>query len=186
VLYSSKNAMEERKQQLGFSILELIFVLMLMGIFTACIAIKPFRPKGDVAYETKVALSEAVFLARFHSISPATPIVLALTTTNSFSFTNKNFVLEIKKKDQRGNLETKYRKDLNSKISSCEFVNFPRGCRSSDIPKNPFKAGSISQESILFEEKFFIPFQLKFSFDNKELYVVVDTNTQTYIYEQKQ
>jgi hypothetical protein len=80
----------------------------------------------------------------------------------------------------------KYSKILNSKISNCEFVDFPRGCRSSDAPQNPFRVGTIPQESVIFEGKFFTPFQLKFSFDDREWYIAVDTNTQAHIYEQKQ
>ncbi|MDR1457572.1 MAG: hypothetical protein LBI47_01840 [Puniceicoccales bacterium] len=162
--------------------LELIFVLTLMGAFAACFAIRPFgsKAKDDVAYATKVALSELVFLARLQSMA-GTPITLAVAVEDWDSLSGPS-KLEIKK----NYWEIKRSKYLHSRISNCKFVNFPMTCKSSDFPKNTFKAGEIQLNSVVFEEKNFSPFQLKFSLDDKEWYITVDTNAQTHIYKQEQ
>lgn len=161
--------MGEDKQQPGFTLLEIIFVLVLMGAFAACFTVKPFRFEEDVVYKTKIALSEAVFLARLRSMASDTPIVLSLTKENE---------LEIKK----GYWDKKYSKRLDPKISKCSFVDFPFESGDSDYPKTPFKAGQKLQEKVIFEEKIFLPFQLKFSLNGKEWYISVDINAQTQVY----
>ncbi|MDR0693297.1 MAG: hypothetical protein LBF49_01860 [Puniceicoccales bacterium] len=155
--------------------LELIFVLTLMGAFTACFVIRPFRFKDDVVHDTSVALSELVFLARLQSMSSGTPVTLAVAE-EEFDSLSGSSGLEI----QRG--WKKYGQKLDPRISDFVFVNFPRGCKSSDFPQNPFKAGEIPLDKVVFEEKFFTPFQLKFSFDDEERYIAVDANAQIHIH----
>jgi type II secretory pathway pseudopilin PulG len=175
----SKNVMGGNRQRLGFSLVELIFILALMGAFAACFAIKPFRSKDDVVYRTKVALSEAVFLARLHSMASGAlgvykaPAILTLEGGKE---------LEVKKNRDYYYLEKKYSKRLDSRISECKLVNFPSNCRSSNLPKNSFQAGNIPQEKVIFEEKFSPPFQLRFLLDGQECYITVDTNAQTQVY----
>ncbi|MDR2628534.1 MAG: type II secretion system GspH family protein [Puniceicoccales bacterium] len=180
MLYASKNAMGENRQQPGFTLLEIVFVLVLMGVFTACFAIKPFKSKDDVIYGTKVILSEAVFLARLHSMASGLPnvskdpIILSLT---------KEKELEVRR--SQNFWEKKYSKRLDSRISECKLVDFPWSCKSSDYTQNLFQAGKMPQEKVVFEEKFFLPFQLEFLLDGKECHITVDTNAQIQVYEKK-
>jgi type II secretory pathway pseudopilin PulG len=57
------------RQRLGFRLVELIFILVLIGAFLVCVAFRAFRFQDDIVYETKIALSETVFLTRLHSIA---------------------------------------------------------------------------------------------------------------------
>ncbi|MDR2432599.1 MAG: hypothetical protein LBD34_02485 [Puniceicoccales bacterium] len=173
--------MGKNRQQPGLSIPELIFVLALMGAFAACFAIKPFKSEDDVVYETKIALSEAVFLARLQSMSSNTPAILTLTSTSSYDSLDGFFELKV----ETDYHNTKYSKRLDSRISSCELVDFPWRCKSSDRPQYPFVAGETPKEVVVFEEKFFIPFQLKFLLDDQEWYITVDANAQTHIYKKE-
>ncbi|MDR1528361.1 MAG: type II secretion system GspH family protein [Puniceicoccales bacterium] len=181
MLYSSKNVMGENKQQLGFTLIELIFVLALMGAFVTCFVIKPFRSRDDAVYGTKVILSEAVFLARLYAMGSDDAITLDLVSRSDYDSLDEFVDLEIKK----GPWMTKRSKRLDSRISNCSFVNFPEICKSSDRPQNSFKAGEIPQNQVIFKEKFFTPFQLKFSLEGKEWFIAVDANAQTHIYAQE-
>ncbi|MDR1173377.1 MAG: type II secretion system GspH family protein [Puniceicoccales bacterium] len=169
--------MGKNKRQPGFTVIEILFVLTLMVAFTACFVIRPFRTKDDVISRTKIVLSEAVFLARLHSMDPGASVELSL----------RNGKLEVTKKVTQNYWKKKYSKELDSRISSCELVNFPIRCKSSIIPppsspRRSFEAGTTPLNPVVFEEKFFLPFQLKFSLDGRTCCIAVDTHAQIQVY----
>jgi hypothetical protein len=160
--------MGKNKRQPGFTMLEIIFVLMLMVAFTACFTIRPFKTKDDVISRTKIALSEAVFLARLHSMAPGASAELTL----------RDGKLEVTK----NYWGKKYSKELDSRISNCRLVNFPLSCKSSALPQRSFDAGTTPLNPVVFEEKFFLPFQLEFSLDGRTCYIAVDMHAQIQVY----
>jgi type II secretory pathway pseudopilin PulG len=170
VLYSSKSIMGKNQQHQGFTTIELIFVLVLMGIFTVSIASKWFRSEDDVVYKAKVALSEAVFLAKLYSMASDFSTTLSIERQSTG---NLNLVVKkIHTKSGYPSASGKYNKSLDSRISNCMFLDFPQLKGAKEVKRKQLY-------EIVFKEKFFTPFQLKISFNkNEEQYITVDADAQ--------
>jgi hypothetical protein len=141
-----------------------------MAMFAASFVFKPFKFRGDAIYKTKIALSEAVFLARLHSMHPDNSVTFQVWENGIYIYAGTKFIF----------------KNLDSRISNCEFLTVPSNCIDSDsLPANnlKFQAGKpLFPSLVTFKEKYFAPFQLKFSFDGKTHYIVVDKNAQIQTY----
>ncbi|MDR1890801.1 MAG: type II secretion system GspH family protein [Puniceicoccales bacterium] len=168
----------KNKRQSGFSTFELLFVLAVMAMFAASFVFKPFKFRKDAIYKTKTTLSEAVFLARLHSMRSDTPIVIGVSENciRTYLDTDGNNVT----------FKLINSKNLDSRISNCELLTVPNYCIDSDSTSASnlkFLAGEPLYPSLVtFKEKYFDPFQLKFSFDGKTHYIVVDKNAQIQTY----
>ncbi|MDR2779412.1 MAG: prepilin-type N-terminal cleavage/methylation domain-containing protein [Puniceicoccales bacterium] len=171
-----KNTMGTNKQQSGFSIVELLFTLAIMATFMTCFIFKPFKFKEDAVYKAKIALSEAIFLARLHSIASDSLVTFSLKPNR------EKYVIELECKPTPGRVEYIH-KEFDPGITDCKLLDFPQRCADSDgFMANFIEGGSIKPEQVIFKEKFFTPFQLKFLFDGKTRYFTIDKNAQIQIY----